>query len=240
MKRIIPLLLHRNGAFYKTVRFSSPKYLGDGKNIVSIFREKDVDELFILDISDDGAAGDSFKFMPEIIAQSFCPIAFGGGITNLDLAEKVLSLGLEKISINNGSFDYCFVEKLVKKFGQSTISISLDCRKNGSDYEVLNRKQKCSVPLSRHLEALNDIGVGDINLQSMDRDGTRGGLDRKLVAILEKHQLSPILISGGTNGQEDIDFINKSSLSGVCVGAAFTFFGRLNAPLISYYKPGDP
>ena len=100
--RIIPVLLLHKGALYKTKKFKKPSYVGDPINAVRIFNEKQVDELMILDIdcSQQNKEPD-YQLIEEIVSEAFMPVAYGGGVKNLEIAKKIFQLGIEKVVLNS-------------------------------------------------------------------------------------------------------------------------------------------
>lgn len=99
--RFIPTLLYSKKGIVKTINFKNPKYLGDPINIIKIFNEKQVDELTIYDIDCTSLKKEiDFDFLKKLSRESKMPICYGGGISNADEAEKIISMGIEKISIN--------------------------------------------------------------------------------------------------------------------------------------------
>lgn len=100
-RRIIPTLLIAGERLIKTERFRSPVYLGDPVNAVRIFNEKEVDELIVLDVSAGRAGtGPNYDLVERIAGECFMPLCYGGAVTSLEQAERLFSLGVEKISIN--------------------------------------------------------------------------------------------------------------------------------------------
>ena len=96
--RFIPTLLYSKKGFVKTFNFKNPKYLGDPINIIKIFNEKQVDELTIYDIDCTAQNKEiDFEFLKKLSRKSKMPICYGGGISNADQAEKIISMGIEKI-----------------------------------------------------------------------------------------------------------------------------------------------
>ena len=104
--RVIPVLLLKNRGFVKTRRFKKPVYLGDPKNIVKIFNDKEVDEIIILDITA-GKQGrkPDFDYLNELTIECFMPICYGGGINNLEDIKRLLAIGIEKVAINTYAFE---------------------------------------------------------------------------------------------------------------------------------------
>ena len=102
--RVIPSLLLKNGGLVKTVKFGSPKYVGDPINAIKIFNDKEVDELVILDIeASKNTKGIDFDLLTRINKEAFMPLGYGGGIKNIQDAKRIFNLGYEKIIINSAA-----------------------------------------------------------------------------------------------------------------------------------------
>ena len=99
--RVIPVLLLRGDSLVKTRRFRDPRYIGDAINAVSIFSEKMVDELVLLDI-DATKTGHAPRtdLIRDIASEAFIPLCYGGGVKSLDHFEALLKAGMEKVSVN--------------------------------------------------------------------------------------------------------------------------------------------
>jgi cyclase len=98
--RVIPVLTLDHFRLVKTKKFRNPKYVGDPINAIKIFNDKQVDELIILDITaSKNYREPNYELIKEMASECFMPIAYGGGISNIDQAKKIFSLGVEKISI---------------------------------------------------------------------------------------------------------------------------------------------
>src|SRR5688572_12320450 len=94
--RIIPCLLVRQKGLVKTRRFADDKYVGDPINAVKIFNEKEVDELMVLDLDATVAGtGINFKLVERLAAECRMPLAYGGGIQNVEQASRLIGLGVE-------------------------------------------------------------------------------------------------------------------------------------------------
>ncbi len=100
--RSIPTLLSDNGDLVKSKKFKNNVYVGDPLNAVKIFNDKEVDELIFLDISATRLNKEpDFDLIYEIASECFMPLSYGGGIKNMNQIDKILSLGVEKIVIND-------------------------------------------------------------------------------------------------------------------------------------------
>ena len=129
--RIIPVLLVRNKGLVKTIKFKNEKYLGDPLNAVKIFNEKKVDELIILDI-DASVFGlePDYKMIEKLALECRMPLCYGGGIKTIAQGEKILGLGVEKISLSSIVFEKPeIISELSRRVGRQSVVVVLDVKK---------------------------------------------------------------------------------------------------------------
>ena len=129
--RIIPCLLLEHGNLVKTKKFSASKYVGDPINAVKIFNEKEADEILVLDISEDvETLGPNFDLIESLASECFMPLAYGGGIRNLDQAFELTRIGVEKIVLNTSLHTNPeFVRAAIKKLGSQGNHRFYRCKK---------------------------------------------------------------------------------------------------------------
>ena len=137
--RIIPVLLLDKGGLYKTVRFEKPSYVGDPINTVKIFNDKEADELVVLDFrATMEQRRPDFEKITEIAGEAFMPMAYGGGIRNLEDAKHVFDCGYEKVVLNSVLYeDLSLAESIASIYGSQSVVASIDVRKTGSDEPVV-------------------------------------------------------------------------------------------------------
>ena len=238
-KRVIPVLLLRNAGLVKGTRFKDHVYVGDPINAVKIFNDKEVDELIFLDISARERQHINFELLSQISSEAFMPFAYGGGINNCQQIERLFRTGVEKVVLNSELFQRpSLLGEAVTIAGSQSIVACVDVRKSFfGKYEVYanNGKTKTGVSLTDHLKFLVDNGVGEVVVQSIDKEGTLSGLDMPLMADVAKSVGVPVVASGGASGMEDIRAaFRTSALSGVAAGSLFVFHGKHRAVLITY------
>lgn len=239
--RIIPCLILSNNGLIKTKQFKFYKYLGDPINIIKIFNEKNVDELTIFNVdASEKNIPINFGLLKSIANESNMPICYGGGIKNLETAKKIIYLGYEKISISTEFFkNKKLIGEISKNIGSQSTVLTLDVKKSKIDniYDIyLSRGNiKNDISLIEAIKTAEDLGVGEIIINSIDRDGMRKGYDLDLVDKVKEYSSVPITILGGANSKLDIqNLANKYSPIGVGVGSFFVFKGSLDAVLINY------
>ena len=244
--RIIPCLLISKGGLVKTTRFSSPKYVGDPLNAVRIFNEKQVDELIVLDIDSTMIEKDpDYELISKLAAECNMPLCFGGGIKNLEQIDRIIGLGVEKVSLGSAAVDDpILIGEAAKRVGSQSIVVVMDVKKSGllGRYEVFTRNasQKAGinpVDMARKVEAL---GAGEILLNSVDLDGTMKGYDYNLIDSVRNAVRLPMTVLGGAGSLQDMrDLITRYGIIGAAAGSLFVFKGKYRVVLIQYPQLED-
>jgi len=239
--RIIPCLLVHNKGLVKTVRFSAPKYVGDPINAVKIFNEKEVDELMVVDIDATSENREpDYKMIENIAAECRMPLCYGGGIKTVNQAQRIFSLGVEKIAISSIALEnHNLINQLAERVGNQSVIVVMDVRKKsfGNKYEVWTNNAtkntgKDPVEFAKHCEAL---GAGEIIINSIDYDGVMKGYDFSIIEKVRESISLPITVLGGAGTLDDIGkLINKFGIIGAAAGSLFVFKGKYKAVLINY------
>jgi cyclase len=239
-KRVIPCLLLKDGGLVKTVKFGSPKYVGDPINAVKIFNDKEVDELIFLDIDASRRKTEpNYELIRELATECFMPFAYGGGVTNVEQIRKILRLGVEKIVVNHAAIDGPeFIKQAAIHFGSSTLIGAIDVKKDfWGKYKVFDyvRNKATAINPADHASGLEAAGVGEIFLNNVDGDGTFKGLDLELIAQVNAKLSIPLIVCGGVASIAEIKSVMKTTnVSGVAAGSLFVFQGPHRGVLISY------
>lgn len=238
--RIIPCLLIHNKGLVKTVNFKNPKYVGDPLNAVKIFNEKEVDELIIVDIDASRLNKEpNYSLIEKLAIESRMPLCYGGGIKTAEQAQKIFSLGVEKISISSIAIENpSIVSEIASKVGNQSVIVVLDVKKKlFGGYEVYthNATKKTGldpVALSKKFESL---GAGEIVINSIDNDGVMMGYDHRIIDSIREAINIPMTVLGGASSLDDMgELINKHGIIGVSAGSLFVFKGKYKAVLINY------
>ncbi len=239
--RITPCLLVHKKGLVKTVGFEDPKYVGDPINAVKIFNEKEVDELIVIDIDATvEGLGPDFNLIKNIAVESRMPLCYGGGITTVEQAKKIISLGVEKIAISSAAiYNTNLLKDIGIAIGTQSVVVVLDVKKKGifGNYEIYthNGKKNSKYKLKDYLTILNEIGIGEIVVNSIDEDGKMKGYDFKLFDFVRDLTNMPMTILGGAGSLEDISIaIRRYKTIGVAAGSLFVFKGKYKAVLINY------
>lgn len=238
-QRIIPCLLLKGTGLVKSVKFDHPKYIGDPINTVKIFNDKEVDELFFLDIHASRNGNKiQFDLLKDIAQEAFMPLSYGGGINSLNDMEKIFATGFEKVCLNQALLENPeLVKEAAKIYGSQSIVACIDVNKNlfGSYYVYDYKKNKNTNISPRMLaEQLIDYGIGEIIFQFVYSDGTMSGYDFKFIEQQTQNLPVPLVTLGGAGSHEDFKKAFKMGASGVSAGSLFVYHGPHRAVLINY------
>ena len=211
-KRLIPVLLLKNGWLVQSREFKFYRNLGNPVDAVKRLNEWVSDELIYLNISkeevydirrDDQNYPNRCSF-EEIIADvskaTFMPMTVGGRIGNLNNIEKLLSLGGDKVSINSKALeDKKFIEQSAREFGSQCVVVSIDAKIINGKYIVMSQggsKETLYNPVE-WAKTVESLGAGEILLNSIDRDGMKNGYDIDLLAAVSDAVKIPVIACGG-------------------------------------------
>lgn len=238
--RVIPILLLKDSGLVKTVRFKNPKYIGDPINAVRIFNDKEVDELVFLDISaTPNKRKPNFNLIKDIAGEAFMPFAYGGGITELRDIEKLFNIGVEKIILNSIVHkDPNLIKKAAEIFGNQSIVVSIDIKKTfffGQKIFTKCGSVKLNENLIDFVKIYEQLGAGELIINSIDKDGTMSGYDIDLIKSISDNVNIPVVASGGAGNLNDFKTaVNEGNASAVAAGSMFVFNGPHRAVLITY------
>ncbi len=240
--RLIPVLLLHNESLVKTTNFKNFKYIGDPCNTVRIFNELEVDELIILDIlASKKNHSPNFNLLKMMAEESFMPLSYGGGISNLNDAKKIFELGFEKIVINSSVIrNPSFIKVLSKHFGSQSIVVSIDVKKNIFGRKYIYNHSNSSFLKVNMLDWIKNIvkyGAGEIFLTSVDQEGTWKGFDKELINEVVSSVPIPVIAHGGAGDIKDIVNLNKDTdISGIGLGNLVVYQKKNNGVLVNFPK----
>lgn len=236
----MPCLLLKDEVLVKTMNFKNPTYIGDPINAVKIFNEKGVDELIFLDIT---ATVQNrlprFDIVEKIASECFMPVCYGGGIRSTEVIRKLFGIGIEKVSIGSYAIENpYFIKEASGEFGSQSIVVCIDTKRNShGQHEVVAHNAKRSTGMDPLAFVINmeEMGAGELLINSVDRDGMMNGYDIDLISKITEKVNIPVIACGGAGNLDDIrDIILKGRASSAAAGSLFVFYGNLRAVLINY------
>lgn len=229
LNRVIPVLTVLDGKLVKTKQFKDPVYLGDPINAIKIFNDKRVDELILLDIGLAKANKEpNYQHLKEMASECFIPLAYGGGITQLHIAEKVFKCGIEKVIINTACVNnFKLVSEIARAFGNQSVIVCIDYKKNmlGTRVPYVNSgTNKIKQVIQQWISTAEAAGAGEIMIQDISRDGTFLGLDLDFISAVSAKASIPVIACGGARDKEAcIKALQETNASAVAAGGCFVF-----------------
>jgi cyclase len=209
MKRIIFALLYRDGTYvlsrnFRLQRIGNISWVLNNYGILDV--SQGIDELMILDVSAGSRTREQFRHEVAILAEEcFVPVTVGGGISTVDEADRLFSCGADKILVNTAlARDPQLVVDLTTKFGGQAVVASVDVSSDVTHVPEARRGLVVDrAKYGERIRAAIALGVGEVCIQSVDRDGTGSGLDLELApeAMADAIRI-PLMLMGGVGRAE--------------------------------------
>ena len=240
--RIIPCMQLLNGSLVKTIKFQSPKYIGDPVNTVRIFNELEVDELCFLDIRATLEQREpGYHLLEQIAGECFMPLSYGGGITNMHQAKKILRSGFEKVIIGSAAAQNPdLIKQLSQYFGTQAVIVAMDVKKNLlGTYQVMSHSgtRKTNREPLEWAQEVTEYGAGEILLTSINNEGTWNGLDISLIQKVSKSVSIPVIAHGGVGNEKHIaEAVRNTEAGAIAAGSLFIYQKRGMGVLINFPK----
>lgn len=237
--RIIPTLLIDDRDLIKTIQFGKRTYLGDPVNAVKIFNRKRIDELSILDI---GATRNhrepDYELIRDIASEAFMPLSYGGGISNYSQIHEILALGYEKVVLNTALVKKPnLISEAADQFGSQSIVASIDAKKTKGKYScyICDGQEKTELDPVELAQKAEQLGAGEIIINSISQDGMMSGYDLELVKNVVNSVRIPVIAIGGAGNIQDLKTVlHDCHAHAAAGGSMFVYYGKLKAVLITF------
>ncbi len=226
--RIIPCLDVKNGRVVKGINFVDLKDAGDPVEQAKIYSHSGADEICFLDITASNENRDTIYDVVERTSKNcFVPLTVGGGVRSVEDINKLLNCGADKVSINTAAVQNSkVVEESSKKFGSQCIVVAIDAKKNGDKWEIFTHGGRNSTGINaiEYATKMENCGVGELLVTSMDRDGTQIGYDNELLSKISSIVNIPVIASGGVGNLDHlVDGIKIGKASAVLAASIFHY-----------------
>ena len=236
----MPCLLFDGRALVKTVRFRQPQYIGDPLNAIRIFNEKEVDELVLLDITASREKRPpKFDVIRDCASECFMPLSYGGGVSSLDHFAALYSLGVEKVIVNTSCMkDPDLVRESARQYGSTSVVGAVDYKKSllGTPQVYSASGGRTRRTLLDHCRFLaDDLGVGEILLYSVDRDGTWEGYDLPTIRTIASAVGVPLIAAGGAGNADHLrEVLYETPANGAALGSMAVYQKKGMGVLINF------
>ncbi|MCX7542538.1 imidazole glycerol phosphate synthase subunit HisF [Corynebacterium sp. P5848] len=232
--RIIPCLDVADGRVVKGVNFANLRDAGDPVELAARYDAEGADELTFLDVS---ASKDGRGTMLDVVRrtaeQVFIPLTVGGGVRSVEDVDQLLRAGADKVSVNTSAIARPeLLRELSERFGAQCIVLSVDARRvpeggtpQPSGFEVTTHggSRSAGIDAIEWARRGEELGVGEILLNSMDGDGTRDGFDLELLQAVRAAVSVPVIASGGAGAVEHFPPAVAAGADAVLAATIFHF-----------------
>tara|TARA_B100001248_G_C27309924_1_gene421397 strand:+ start:111 stop:878 length:768 start_codon:yes stop_codon:yes gene_type:complete len=241
--RIIPTLLWKNHSLVKSKKFDEWRKVGHLVPSVKVYNSRNVDEIIFLNISD---LGDNqipdYSLVDEVASHCFVPLTIGGNIKNLYDVQKIIERGADKICINSIlESNIKIINDISKNFGSQAVVVSVDFRKVEDDYKIFFKggKKKSNINIFDHVKKVEDLGAGELILNSIDNDGMMNGYELEILGQISKFCKLPIIISGGAGDYSHMKDAIEYGASAVSAASIFHFTEKTPEEAKNYLKKNN-
>ncbi|MDQ3000959.1 MAG: imidazole glycerol phosphate synthase cyclase subunit [Fibrobacterota bacterium] len=227
--RIIPTMLWKDVGLVKGVGFDSWRRTGTLLPAVKVYNTRQVDELILVDImaTREGRTPD-YDVINDISAECFVPFTVGGGVRDISHVRELLRAGADKVCVNSGIYtDPNLIREAAERFGSQCIVASIDAkRREGGGYECWSHSgtKPTGKDLVEWARTIEGLGVGEILITSIERDGTMEGYDLDMIKSVADAVRIPVIASGGAGKYEDmLAAVQTAGASAVAAASIFHF-----------------
>ena len=228
IKRIIARLDIKNNFLVKGMHLEGLRILGYPELFSKKYFDESIDEIIFQDVVASLYKRNQLSTLTSKISENvFVPITVGGGIRNINDIKETLICGADRVSINTDAIhNKEFIKEAVKIFGSSTICISIETLKIDNTYKIYTDSGRTEINIDTFdwIKEVQDLGVGEIILTSINNEGTGKGFDINLYEQASKISNIPLLAHGGAKTPENVyEVFSKANVDGAIIASAFHF-----------------
>ncbi|TAL13403.1 MAG: imidazole glycerol phosphate synthase subunit HisF [Frankiales bacterium] len=231
--RVIPCLDVDAGRVVKGVNFRELRDAGDPVEMARLYDAEGADELVFLDITaSSGSRETTYDVVRRTAEQVFIPLTVGGGVRTPDDVDRLLRAGADKVGVNTAAIGRPeLLREISTRFGNQVLVLSVDARRapgTPSGFEVTTHggRQGTGIDAVEWAQRAEELGIGEVLLNSMDADGTRAGFDLELIRAVRARVGVPVIASGGAGRVEDFAPAVGAGADAVLAASVF-HFGQL-------------
>lgn len=227
--RIIPRLDIKGPNLVKGIHLEGLRVLGKPADFAQHYFENGADELLFMDVVASLYGRNSLHdIISETAKNIFIPLTVGGGLRTLDDIKSVLRAGADKVCLNTAAIkNPKIIEQAVKKFGSSTIVISIEAIKQENREHFCftdNGREHTGIEVVSWVKKVQELGAGEIIITSVDREGTGKGFDKELISKVSKVAEVPLVIHGGAGSKNHIiEILKECDVDAVSSSAIFHY-----------------
>ena len=231
--RVIPCLDVDAGRVVKGVNFTDLVDAGDPVEMARVYDAEGADELVFLDITaSSGSRETTHDVVRRTAEQVFIPLTVGGGVRAVEDVDRLLRAGADKVGVNTAALGRPeLLSEIAHRFGSQVLVLSVDARRaagTDSGFEVTTHggREGTGLDAVGWARRGQELGIGEVLLNSMDADGTRRGYDLELLRAVRSQVSVPVIASGGAGRVEDFAPAVEAGADAVLAASVF-HFGQL-------------
>jgi cyclase len=225
--RVIPCLDVDAGRVVKGVNFTDLVDAGDPVEMARLYDAEGADELVFLDITaSSGSRETTYDVVRRTAEQVFIPLTVGGGVRSVEDVDKLLRAGADKVGVNTAGIARPeLLSEIAERFGSQVLVLSVDARRHEGHFEVTTHggRQGTGIDAVEWAARGQELGVGEILLNSMDADGTKQGYDLEMLREVRAAVTVPVIASGGAGAVSDFAPAVQAGADAVLAASVFHF-----------------
>ncbi|CAM3576491.1 imidazole glycerol phosphate synthase subunit HisF [Tsukamurella ocularis] len=232
--RVIPCLDVDDGRVVKGVNFQNLRDAGDPVELAAAYDAQGADELTFLDVTASSSGrGTMLEVVRRTAEQVFIPLTVGGGVRSVEDVDTLLRAGADKVSVNTAAIVRPeLLRELSNRFGSQCIVLSVDARTvpdgekpTPSGWEVTTHggRKGTGIDAIEWARRGEELGVGEILLNSMDADGTKAGFDLRMITAARAAVHIPVIASGGAGAVDHFGPAVEAGADAVLAASVFHF-----------------
>jgi cyclase len=228
--RVIPCLDVDAGRVVKGVNFRELRDAGDPVEMARLYDAEGADELVFLDITaSSGSRETTYDVVRRTAEQVFIPLTVGGGVRSPDDVDRLLRAGADKVGVNTAAVARPeLLREISQRFGNQVLVLSVDARRatgTPSGFEVTTHggRRGTGIDAVEWAERAQELGIGEVLLNSMDADGTQAGYDVEMLKAVRARVSVPLIASGGAGRLEDFAPAVGAGADAILAASVFHF-----------------
>ena len=230
-RRLIARLDIKGQNVIKGVQMEGLRIVGEPKQFASQYYQDGADELLFIDtVASLYSRENILRVVEETASTIFIPLTVAGGVRTLENAKQLLLSGADKVALNTAAIlEPRLLTEIATVFGSQCVVLSVEAQKFGSDWELLtnNGRERTGKSLGPWLETAQKNGVGEVLITSVEKDGTKSGLDTLLMKFAREHTDLPLIGSGGFTSDQDLETgFGLCQLDGIAIASALHYKNR--------------
>jgi imidazole glycerol-phosphate synthase subunit HisF len=237
--RVFPTITISDGNLVKTTKFKNSRYLGDPINAIKLFNNKSIDEICILDMSNNHSKKNhsiNTKLLSEMATEAFIPLSYGGNVLTINDARLIISIGFEKVIVNSLFHnDLPELIKISEELGSQSVVLKIDYIFYKNNFHFFSQGKILDKIINNKLiERINQSKVGELILSRVDYDGMMQGYDlNEFTSFILTNTNIPVVLSNGAKNKNSILEASKKGFKNFTAGSAYVFVGELKGILIN-------